>query len=293
MIAVVGSVNRDVVVQTDRLPAPGETVLATGHTESAGGKGANQAVAAARLGAEVAFVGRVGDDEAGRLLREGLAAAGVDTTRLVATSQHATGLAVIAVDAAGENAIVVSPGANRAVVVSDVADAAALLREATVTLLQLEIPMQTVVDAAATAGGTVVLNAAPARALPEELLGDVDVLVVNTGELEALTGSTTPESAAGLSVPAVVVTLGPDGAAVVKGDAVARYPAPSVEVVDTTGAGDAFCGALAAAIDAGLTIDEAVPRAVVAGALATTAVGARTAMPTREELDDVLPTLGW
>jgi ribokinase len=288
MIAVVGSVNRDVVVAADVLPGPGETVLGTGHVEMPGGKGANQAVAAARLGARVSFVGRVGDDHAGRALIEAFAADGVDTAHLSVAGSAPTGLAVITVDAAGENAIVISPGANRLVGVSDVADAGSLLRAATVTLLQLEVPVPTVTDAAGASGGTVILNAAPARELPDELLSAVDVMVVNTLELETLTGSADPASATDLGVPVTVVTLGADGAAVVTAAGVTISPSPQVDVVDTTGAGDAFCGALAAGLDAGLSIGDSVSRAVVAGALATTAVGARSAMPTAEELDAAL-----
>ena len=285
MIVVVGSVNRDLVINSDALPAPGETVLGSGHLETAGGKGANQAVAAARLGAEVAFVGRVGNDEAGRMLAAAFEADGVDVEHLSTSSMASTGLAVITVDESGENTIVVSPGANGLVGVADVADAGPLLQSAAVTLLQLEIPLRTVREAALAAGGTVILNAAPAQALPDDMVAAADVLVVNEPELETLVGSDDPSEAAGLPVPATVVTLGAEGAAIVADGSVTNYPAPVVDVIDTTGAGDAFCGALAAGIDAGLDLEEAVPRAVIAGALATTAIGARSAMPTVAELD--------
>lgn len=284
MIVVVGSVNRDLVATTDSLPAPGETVLGA-HFETAGGKGANQAVAAARLGAEVAFVGRVGDDEAGRMLDSAFRVEGVNAELLTVTDQAPTGLAVITVDGSGENTIVVSPGANGLVGLQDVAGASSLLRAATVTLLQLEIPMRSATLAALTAGGMVILNAAPAQPLPDELIGAVGVLVVNRSELAELTGSENPRMASVLPVQKTVVTLGADGAALVADEEVTVYPAPHVEVVDTTGAGDAFCGALAAGIDAGLEISAAVLRAVIAGAMATTAKGARSAMPTAAELD--------
>jgi ribokinase len=284
MIAVVGSVNRDLVATTDSLPAPGETVLGA-HFETAGGKGANQAVAAARLGAEVAFIGRVGDDEAGRMLAAAFRVEGVSAELLTVTDQAPTGLAVITVDGSGENTIVVSPGANDLVGLQDVAGASSLLRAASVTLLQLEIPMRSATLAALTAGGMVILNAAPAQPLPDELIAAVGVLVVNRSELADLTGSENPRMASVLPVPTTVVTLGADGAALVVDEEVTVYPAPRVEVVDTTGAGDAFCGALAAGIDAGLEIQAAVPRAVIAGAMATTAKGARSAMPTAAELD--------
>lgn len=284
MIVVVGSVNRDLVATTDSLPAPGETVLGA-HFETAGGKGANQAVAAARLGAEVAFVGRVGDDEAGRMLDSAFRVEGVNAELLTVTDQAPTGLAVITVDGSGENTIVVSPGANGLVGLQDVAGASSLLRAATVTLLQLEIPMRSATLAALTAGGMVILNAAPAQPLPDELIGAVGVLVVNRSELAELTGSENPRMASVLPVQNTVVTLGADGAALVADEEVTVYPAPHVEVVDTTGAGDGFCGALAAGIDAGLEISAAVLRAVIAGAMATTAKGARSAMPTAAELD--------
>lgn len=284
MIVVVGSVNRDLVATTDSLPAPGETVLGA-HFETAGGKGANQAVAAARLGAEVAFVGRVGDDEAGRMLNSAFRVEGVNAELLTVTDQAPTGLAVITVDGWGENTIVVSPGANSLVGLQDVAGASSLLRAASVTLLQLEIPIRSATLAALTAGGMVILNAAPAQPLPDELIGAVGVLVVNRSELADLTGSEDPRLASVLPVPTTVVTLGADGAALVVDEEVTVYPALHVEVVDTTGAGDAFCGALAAGIDAGLEIQAAVPRAVIAGAMATTSKGARSAMPTAAELD--------
>jgi ribokinase len=284
MIVVVGSVNRDLVATTDSLPAPGKTVLGA-HFETAGGKGANQAVAAARLGAEVAFVGRVGDDEAGRMLDAAFRVEGVNAEHLTVTDQAPTGLAMITVDGAGENTIVVSPGANDLIGLQDVAGASSLLRAASVTLLQLEIPMRSATLAALSAGGMVILNAAPAQPLPDELIGAVGVLVVNRSELAELTGSENPRMASVLPVPTTVVTLGADGAALVVDEEVTVYPAPRVEVVDTTGAGDAFCGALAAGIEAGLEIQAAVPRAVIAGALATTAKGARSAMPTAAELD--------
>ena len=288
MIAVVGSANRDIVVTSETLPGAGETVLGSGHIETAGGKGANQAVAAARLGASVSFVGRVGNDHAGRMLVAAFEAEGVDIEYLAWSEEAPTGLALITVDRTGENTIVVTPGANGLVGVGDVSDAEPMLRSAAVTLLQLEIPVPTVVDAAQIAGGTVILNAAPAQPLPKELLDAVDVLVVNQPEFEALLGSRDPGAAQQVPVPATVVTYGANGAALVADGAVARYSAPHVDAVDTTGAGDAFCGALAAGIDAGLDLADSVRRAVTAGALATKAMGARMAMPTVDELEAAL-----
>ncbi|HZJ47408.1 MAG TPA: ribokinase [Acidimicrobiia bacterium] len=292
MIAVVGSVNRDLVLHVGHHPVPGETVLGLGHETMPGGKGANQAVAAARLGGDVAFVGRVGADDAGKTLIEEFLHEGVDTAHLVMDAHAPTGLAVITVDDTGENTIVVSSGANGRVSPDDVNGAAALLMAATVTLLQLEIPIPTVVAAARSSAGIVVLNAAPGADLPDALLDAVDVLVVNSGELEALTGSDDPISARSLPVPVTVVTLGAGGARVIRSDSDMAVASPRVSVVDATGAGDTFCGALAVGLDEGSSLEAAVRRAVVAGALSVTAAGARSGMPTAATLEAALRTQG-
>lgn len=285
MIAVVGSVNSDLVVRVAHHPAPGETVLGSGHEMMPGGKGANQAVAAARLGGDVVFVGRVGSDEAGTTLAAEFDREGVDTSHLIIDPVTPSGLAIITVDDAGENAIVVSPGANRRVTPADIDAASAALMAATVTLLQLEIPLPAVVAAAEASQGIVVLNAAPAASLPGELLRATDILVVNRGELEALTGSDDPMSARDLPVPITVVTLGADGARVIRAETEVSASPPPVTPVDTTGAGDTFCGALAVGLDEGRSLEESVRRAVVAGSLAVTAIGARSGMPTESELE--------
>jgi len=274
-VLVVGSVNRDLVVRVPRHPEAGETALASGHSTAHGGKGANQAVAAASAGATVAFVGRVGGDRVGQELLAGLAGAGVDVSRVVRDEEAPSGLAVVAVDAAGENRILVSPGANARVGDADVRAAASLLATASVLLLQLEIPIEAVVTAARLAQGRVVLNPAPARKLPDELLRRVDVLVPNRAELRALVGSDDPRAAAALGVPAVVVTLGAAGAALVRGGRVERIPAPTVEVVDTTGAGDVLCGTLAARLAHGASLEAAVRAAVTAASRAVGRPGAR------------------
>ncbi len=280
-VVVVGSVNQDVVVRVPRHPGPGETVLGSGMTTFDGGKGANQAVAAARLGAQVAFVGRVGADEAGAVLLAGLATEGVDTRWVTVDGAVPSGMAMITVDASGENSIVVVPGANHAMRAGDVERARDALAGAAVTMLQLEVPVEVVIRAAQLAAGTVVLNPAPARPLPDDLLGAVDVLVPNAHELELLVGSADPEAARELGVRTVVVTLGADGAAIVTPDDLRRVPAPAVDAVDTTGAGDAFCGALAWALSQGRAIQDAVEVAVEIGAAATTARGARGGLPRR------------
>lgn len=266
MIAVVGSVNLDVVVEVERHPAPGETVMGGDAAELHGGKGANQAVAAARAGGEVAFVGRVGDDDAGAELRAGLEREEVDVTHLRTDPEAPSGRALITVDARGENTIVVSPGANARVSPDDVEAAADLLREAEVVLVQHEIPEAAVAAAARIAGGIVICNPAPAR----RLVGGIDVLVPNQRELEALGGD--PEA---LGVGAVVVTLGAEGVLVVRGGRRERIPALEVDVVDTTGAGDAFCGGLAHALWAGAELFEAAGAAVVVAAEAVAHRGAR------------------
>jgi ribokinase len=283
VIALVGSINLDLVVEVERHPAPGETVIGSDRRELPGGKGANQAVAAARLGAEVAFVGRVGADDAGRRLRDGLAAEGVDVAHVRVDPQAPTGMALIAVDRAGENTIVVSSGANARVSAADVDAARDALSGAAVTLVQHEVPEAAVAAALAAGGGTVVLNPAPAR----PLVADVDVLVPNRGELEALAGrSGDPvELARGLDAArAVVVTLGSEGAVVIEGERVERVPARRVDVVDTTGAGDAFCGALAQALDGGAELVEAARFATRAAAASVTHPGAQAGLPRLADL---------
>ena len=291
-IAVLGSANLDIVVPVPHHPVTGETVLGGDHALVPGGKGANQAVAAARLGGSVSFVGRVGDDDAGETLRSSLEADGVDTTHLRADSEAPSGIALIGVDADGDNAIVVSPGANGRVGTEDVVDAEAALRDATVVLLQLEVPMEAVTAAARVATGTVILNPAPAAPLPDDLLGLVDVLVPNAIELAQLADSAPVDDvddvlalARSLPVDTVVVTMGAAGALLVTPCDYLLVPAPVVTPVDTTGAGDSFCGALAEALARGVDLVDAVERAVHAGAVTTTRPGAQPAMPTASDLD--------
>jgi ribokinase len=283
VIAVVGSVNLDVVVEVPRHPVPGETVIGGDRRELPGGKGANQAVAAARLGATVALVGRVGADDAGRRLRDGLAGEGVDVGHVAEDPDAPTGMALIAVDASGENTIVVSSGANARVDAGDVRAAGDVLAGAAVTLLQHEVGEEAVGAAIATAGGRVVLNPAPAR----PLVSSVDVLVPNRGELEALAGRTGDPVALARGLDgarAVVVTLGAEGAVVVEGERAERVAAPRVEAVDTTGAGDTFCGALVQALAEGAALVEAARWATRAAAASVTRLGAQGGMPRREDV---------
>ncbi len=303
-VAVVGSANLDLVVEVAAIPAPGETVMGGGLRRIPGGKGANQAVAAARLGRRVAMVGRVGDDDAGTMLRAALASASVDTTSLHTTPETPSGTALIAVGADGDNAIVVSPGANGRFTADDVTAAAGALGAAAVVLLQLEVPIEAVEAAVRTARGKVVLNPAPApvAALPPDVLDGVDVLVPNQTELAVLAGhaglsaigdldaETAVALARGLPVASVVVTLGAGGAMVVTGAEAVHVPAPRVAPVDTTAAGDAFCGALADALADGTDLVGAATWAVRVGAAATLRPGAQPSLPTVDEVVSLLDT---
>jgi ribokinase len=291
-IAVVGSLNLDTTVQVPRLPLPGETVLGTGHFDDTGGKGANQAVAAARLGRRVAMIGAVGDDDAGRRLIGSLRRDGVDTAAVAIEAETPSGIAVITVDSSGENMIVVDPGANGAFDPQRLAGAMSLLESSPAVLLQLEIPLDTVAAAVAGATGTVIVNPAPAADLDSAVLDRVDVLVPNATELARLAGTEPPDSAsaaieiaATLAGPrAIVVTLGAGGAVVVSGDVAEHIPAPTITAVDPTAAGDAFCGGLADALVRGESLPDAVRWAVRCGASAATRWGAQASLPTRDQV---------
>ncbi len=290
-VVVVGSLNLDLIVSVAALPGRGETVVGTSVQTLPGGKGANQAAAAAGLSPSVVMIGRVGDDSSGGRLVDDLRSRGVDVSG-VGTSTEPTGTATVAVEAdGGENLIVVAPGANGEVSPADVAvDAVA---SAQVLLMQLEIPLDAVEAAAAYASGLVVLNPAPPTELPGALLARVDVLVPNEWELVRLAGRAPADDsiealadlARSVTARDVVVTLGGRGALVVPSSGTVSLVEPaSVDVVDTTGAGDCFCGALCVALARGDELLGAVRYAVVAGALSTTGVGARGALPTDAEI---------
>ncbi|RIQ12672.1 ribokinase [Jiangella rhizosphaerae] len=292
MITVLGSANMDLVVTVDRAPGRGETVTGRTFTTVPGGKGANQALAAARAGGEVAFVGAVGDDEFGRGITSLLAGDGVDVSGL-AVSDQPTGTAHITVDATGDNSIVVVPGANGTV--TSLTDAhRAAIDAAEIVLLQLELPLGLVAEAARYArsrGVRVMLTPAPAVPLPPELLTAVDVLVPNEHEAALLAGVADPVAAA-RSLAAgggdVVVTLGGRGALRVAAGAETAVPAFAVEAVDTTAAGDTFAGVLAVGLAAGLDWDDALRRASAAAALSVRRPGASSSMPDRAEIDAFL-----
>ena len=276
-VVVVGSANLDLVATLDHLPKPGETIVALDYAEHAGGKGVNQAVACARMGARTAFVGCVGNDDAGVFLRGVLENEGIDTTMLRIVDMP-TGRAFINVDSRGENEIVVVSGANTQV---GVAQNPFILPTSHVLLMQLEIPLQTVTAAltAARKGGAVtVLNPAPYRSLAGEILSLVDVIVPNETE-SAACGGTQALLAAGVGT--VVTTLGEKGAVINTVSSETSISPHNVVAVDTVGAGDAFIGALSAEIARGTSISEAAAVGAVAGALATTVRGAVPSLPTQ------------
>ena len=291
-IVVAGSANMDLVGLAERLPLPGETVLGDSFVMTPGGKGANQAVAAARAGGNCTFLGAIGSDSFGVTINARLTAAGVDTTHL-RTSYGTSGVAVIMVDRAGENSIVVSPGAN-STFLELTADEQAVIAEAEVLLCQQEIPVETVIAAARTArdaGVRVILNAAPARKNPPQLFAEVDLLVVNESEAQAITGSARDTAGLLALVPRVVMTLGGDGAWYADRDGRAeRVPPFPVEVVDTTAAGDAFTGALAVAWAEGRDLVDAVRWASAAGAVCVGTVGAFPSLPERADIDALYAT---
>lgn len=294
-IVVFGSINMDLVARAPRLPAPGETVPGHAFFTAPGGKGANQAVACARLGAPTRMVGRVGDDALGAELRAGLRAAGVDE-RDVLTTPGPSGVALIAVDDAGRNTIIVAPGANGAIGPADVTRLEAALTGARALLLQLEIPLEAVIAAAGAsrrAGVPVILDPAPARELPAELYRLTDIITPNESEAATLVGfDLSDEAARGAAARAlhtrtggaVALKLGEHGALLFAGDQSLRLPALPVRAVDTVAAGDAFNAGLAVALVEGQPLAAAMRWAVAAGAVAVTRPGAQAAMPSRAEV---------
>jgi len=287
-VVIVGSANMDLVGLSARLPLPGETVLGDDFMMTPGGKGANQAIAAARAGGQTVFLGAIGSDAFGVTINARLTAAGVDASG-VRTSYGSSGVAVIMVDRSGENSIVVAPGANSSFTGLTESERRAIA-EADVLVCQLEIPVETVTEAmrAARAAGTrTILNAAPARSLPPELLDNVDLLVVNEIEAATISGRSDIDMPALLAlVPRVVLTLSGSGSRYAdRSGTDAVVPAFPVEVLDTTAAGDAFTGALSVAWGEGRPLVEAVRWANAAGAACVRHVGASNALPTRDEID--------
>ncbi|RWN30349.1 ribokinase [Mesorhizobium sp.] len=297
MIIVVGSINLDLIANVDRLPAPGETVRGSGFTTAPGGKGANQALAAARAGAKVRMVGAVGKDnfatEALALLRDGK----IDLSG-VGETFASTGTALIMVADDGENVIAVVPGANDSVVTGDLSKA--FMKKGDVVLLQQEIPLQTVdaaLDAARAAGAITVLNTAPFRSEAAAFLGKADYVVANEtefdlyGEALSLSGRDRParmRDYAGKTGRTIVVTLGGDGVLAATPADLLMVPALKITPVDTVGAGDTFCGYFAAGLSSGLLLEQALARAAAAGSLACLKPGAQPSIPQAKEVDAAL-----
>ncbi len=293
-VVVVGSANVDFVVQTPHIPRPGETVLGRDFVMAMGGKGANQAVGAARLGAEVVFVARVGQDVFGDQCIAAYTGEGIDTAYVSRDPTESTGVALIAVAADGENSITVASGANMKLRPDHIQAAVAALKGADVLLMQLEVPIETVIEAAQVAkehGVRVVLNPAPARSLPTELLRLVDVITPNRIELAQLTGVSEADvramsderlakHALGMGPSGAVITLGAEGCLVAGSWGWVRVPSFKVEVVDTTAAGDAFNAGLSVALAEGnRNLEQAARYASACGALAATKLGAQPSLP--------------
>lgn len=291
-VVVVGSINHDSVCEVERIPSPGETLFATCTRSQAGGKGANQAVAAARAGAAVALVGRIGEDETGAMMLAALTSAGVAVAGVDPVAGARTGTAYITVGA-GQNTIVVDRGANWRWP-EGLAGAEATVRSATVVVAQMEVPDDVIGMAARASGNRFVLNAAPARPVPTDVLPHCDPLVVNEHELALLTGgtATNPREAIALQrnlldlgARSVVTTLGAAGAVWVDGQSDGHVPAPHIQPIDSTGAGDAFVGILATALASGAELPTAVRRAVTGAALSVQQPGTHDSYPTAPEID--------
>jgi ribokinase len=296
-----GSVNMDLVARTPRLPQPGETILGTAFDTFPGGKGANQAVAAARLGASVSMLGRVGQDAFGQSLRDHLTQCGVRCDRLLSDPHVHSGVAMIAVDQAGENHIIVIPGANGQIDRSDVDGLGTMVAETSHLLLQLEIPLDAVVAAAQVAKAaqiTVILDPAPAQAeLPTDLYTCVDILTPNQTEAAQLVGFPVVDRESAIragqilhqrGIPTVILKLGGAGCIAITATGILDIPPFPVDVVDTVAAGDAFNGALAVALSEGRSLQESLVWASATGALAVTQAGAQSAMPTRSAVEALI-----
>ena len=302
-VLVIGSLNIDLVAHCEHLPRTGQTVFGQDFFTAAGGKGANQAVAAARLGAQVAMAGCVGQDQFGRDLIAGLSAAGIRTD-CVSFMHGPTGTALITVDASGDNTIVVISGANTACDATQVDRVLVAAPEPGILLLQNEIPPETnahAIRAAHAAGWFIILNPAPARPLPHELLPLIDIIAPNETEAAALTGDTVGSRAEALAAArhllaqgarAVLVTLGADGALYCDGDTALHCPALPVHAIDTTAAGDAYLGALATALAEHRPLPDSLGFAAAAAGVAVTRLGAQPSLATREEVADIIARLG-
>src|SRR5690606_6258688 len=296
-VVVVGSANMDMVVSCRRFPEPGETVMGTDFGMYPGGKGANQAAACGRLGGRVRLIARMGRDVFRDRLSESLGEKGIDLSHVILDDAEPTGVALITVDSTGENEIIVVGGSNMRLSPRDVRTHRAAFEQAGVVALQLEIPLETVIEAARQgkqAGAQVILNPAPARELPDELLELVDVLTPNESEAELLSGVSVTDTASAEAAAralmerggrCVIITLGAQGALLVTESQSRSFEALQVQAIDATAAGDAFTGALAYGLSRGETVEDAIERAIAVSAFAVTRMGAQTSMPSPEELD--------
>ncbi len=299
-VVVVGSANTDLTVKADRLPRPGETVSGGEFMVSYGGKGANQALAALKAGAKVTFLAKIGTDAYGNLLYEHLVHSGFPAEGLLRDPEAPAGVALIAIDNAGHNQIVVAPGSNGRFTVEDLQTVESLFQDASLLLTELEIPMPTVEYALRLAkerGMTTILNPAPFAPLPEAIYPYVDILTPNETEAEDLTGikvQTLDDAKKAASIlhsrgcSMVIITLGAQGALLSQGESLEHFPAFPVKAIDSVAAGDAFNGALAAALTAHQPLHAALRFANAAGALCTTRRGAQESLPTREEIEQLL-----
>jgi len=296
-IIVVGSSNTDMVIKTKRIPAPGETVLGGTFFINAGGKGANQAVAASRLGGTVSFICKTGSDIFGQQAVAGLKKENINTEFIFTDTQKPSGVALITVDENAENCIVVAPGANASLSVGDIGEIENFIVQAEIILMQLEIPLETVAHIANFAAKnkiTVILNPAPACELPDELLKNISIITPNENEAEKLTGITvtdirTAEQAAkslfNRGVETVIITLGAEGALLLSRDKVIHIPGYKVNPIDTTAAGDVFNGALTMAISEKKSLEEAIDFACKAAAISVTRLGAQASAPFAHEIE--------
>ena len=298
-IVVIGSCNTDMVISMDHLPLPGETLIGGEFFMNSGGKGANQAVAAARLGGKVSFIAKVGNDPFGKRALEQYRAEGIDVKHILTDPEQPSGVALIMVDAQGENSIAVASGANAHLTTKDIDNAKEILSRADIVLMQLETPITTVEHAANVAkrsGAKVILNPAPAQPLPESLLQNLYILIANETEAEFISGTqiTDMDSVARAAdilcdkgVEKVVITLGSRGAFVKERGNYHQIPGLKVKAVDATAAGDTFCGALCVALAEGKNLTEAVTFANRCAAVTVTRMGAQSSLPYRSEIEEV------
>ena len=291
-ILVLGSSNTDMTIKAPRIPAPGETILGGDFKMGPGGKGANQAVAAARLGGNVSFICKVGNDVFGKKSIEGYETEGIDTSHILVSSKP-SGVALIMVDDKGENCISVAPGANGDITVEDIEKLRDVIEDADYVILQLEIPVESVMKAAeiaSKAGAYVILNPAPACKLPEEIFQYISLVTPNQTEMALLTGiegdiTSTMKKMNSMGVKDIIMTLGSKGSALWDGENIEIIPAKKVNAVDATAAGDTFCGALCVALSEGKSKREAIEFATKASALTVQKMGAQESIPFRKDIE--------